>query len=79
MAEEKEIEETTDNFYDEIRADVETSVYTYATLLEIDVQMQEKSVQSKLDRAKKDCVLVMCRGMRIIAEAYEDKKKSDEE
>jgi hypothetical protein len=68
----EESTEVESTYYDEIRADVETAVYAYATLEEIDVQMQAKSLQTAIRKAKQDCIIIMCKGLEMIREGYDE-------
>lgn len=72
--EEKKVveDEQEESYYDEVRADIETAVYAYSTLLEIDMGMQPKSVQKQIDEAKKDCITIMCKALDIIRKSYEE-------
>lgn len=68
-------EQELDNFFDEIRADVETAVSVFAALDEIDMAMKTKAVQKSIGKAKEDCIVIMCKGLEILREGYE---KEDE-
>lgn len=71
MSEEKpEQEEQGESYFDGIRADVETAVYAYSTLIEIDMGLLDKSTQRGLSKAKSDCVTVICKAMKILQESY---------
>lgn len=76
MSEEKEAkmdveQEQGEYYYDEIRADIDTAIYAYSTLEEIDTAMMDKKVQQQILRAKDDCVLIICRGIRELRVAWE--------
>lgn len=66
----EDIEMDDETIFDEIRADIDTAIYAYATLLEIDLQMQSKSVQKDIAKAKNDCVFIICKGIQSLREGY---------
>jgi hypothetical protein len=69
--EEQKIEDDGSSFYDEVRADIETAVYSYATLEEIDSGLLSKGVQKDIQRAKQDCITIICKGIELIRVGYE--------
>jgi hypothetical protein len=65
------IEETEEeSYYDEVRADIETSVYVFATLEEMDTALYGKSIQGQIKRAKENCIFIMCKGMETLRDGY---------
>lgn len=70
------VEEDT-SYYDEVRADVETAVYTFSALQELDIQLFGKPMQKKIKDAKDDCVFIMCKGLELIKECYEESEDDE--
>ena len=71
MSEEQKIEDEASGIYDEVRADIETAVYSYATLEEIDAGLLSKGEQKDIQRAKQDCITIICKGIELIKAGYE--------
>lgn len=76
MLDEKPQEEQQETYYDDVRADIETAVYTYTSLEEMDSALYNKSVQKSISKAKENCIFIMCRGLEILRDGYE--KEDDE-
>jgi hypothetical protein len=74
MADEEKEEMT---YYDEIRADVETAVYAFSALEEMDSALFSQIMQRNIKDAKKNCVKIICKGLQLIREGYE--KESEDE
>lgn len=74
--EEKKVEEET--YYDDIRADIETAVYAFSTLEEVDTAMYSKIMQNNIRNAKKDCVAIICKGIKALREGYEEKEDEED-
>jgi hypothetical protein len=77
MPDEKPVEEVF-TYYDEIRADVETAVYAYTSFEEMDLQLHSQIMQRNIKNAKRDCIKIMCKGLQLIREGYEEKEDEEE-
>lgn len=78
MPEEKKDEQEELTYYDEIRADVETAVYAYSAFEEMDTALYSKIMQNNIKNAKRDCIKIMCKGLQLIREGYEEKNEDEE-
>ena len=78
--EEKKVEEVEGetSYYDEIRADIETAVYAFTSLEEVDTGLFGKIMQNNISKAKKDCVYIICKGLKAIKEGYEEKWEEED-
>lgn len=65
-------EEKDDSYFEGIRADLETAVYAYTAIIEIDLGLQDKVTQRSLGKAKDACVTIMCKALKILQESYDD-------
>lgn len=70
--EEKPEAEQEESYYDDVRADIETAVYAFASLEEVDAALFGKGLQSKVKKAKEDCIFIICKGIETLKEGYEN-------
>lgn len=69
---EVEQEQDDNSYYDDVRADVDTAIYAFSALQEVDTAMYSKVMQSNIRNAKNNCVFIICKGMKLLREGYEE-------
>jgi hypothetical protein len=79
-AEEKpEVEEQEDDnsYYDDVRADIDTAIYAFSALQEVDMVLYSKAMQQNISSAKRNCVFIICKGMKLLREGYEESEDDE--
>jgi hypothetical protein len=58
-------------FYEDIRADVETAVYVFASFEEMDMAILGAEVERQIKKAKKNCIEIICKGIQSLRDSYD--------
>lgn len=72
MSEEKDDKKTQDEDYEGIRADVDTAIYAFKTLEEIDAAILGKNIATKISKTKESCLYIIFNGIEALRNSYEE-------